>query len=59
MLFRIAHHDNKTLFWHVAITHVVFYLMTGLLYNPVGSGAQFLLKIRLIIQQSQQQFKLG
>lgn len=56
MLFRIAHHDNKTLFWHVAITHVVFYLMTGLLYNPVGSGAQFLLKIRLIIQQSQQQF---
>ena len=28
--FRITCHNNKTLFWHVANTHTVFSLMTGL-----------------------------
>ena len=30
MRFRIAHLSNKMLFWHMATTHVVFSLMTGL-----------------------------
>ena len=36
MLFRIAHHDNKTLFWHVAITR-------GVLFNdmPVIQSSWF------------------
>ena len=28
--FRIAHHNNKMLFWHAATTHAVFSLMAGL-----------------------------
>ena len=31
--YRITHHNNKTLFWHVATTRAVFSLVTGLYYK--------------------------
>ena len=35
MQFRIACHNNKTLFWHVATTRAVFSLMTDLVLEDV------------------------
>ena len=45
--FRIAHHSNETLFWHVTTTCMVFSLMAALLYICLGVLFKFIIYLIL------------